>query len=321
MGNTAEEKAIIYKKFLSRKHTSDFADDDNKNQIEEGKRKNINTLGNCFAIEDINEDDDSYEFDTISNINPSYMSKCFDINNISSNNTSNDYKAIDEREFRNPFIKQETATNLTKKKKIFEIYKMNKRIGRIKKNSGYIGKHNKLSEDNVIRKIKRRFLENVRIYINKEYKKYYLKKKINVDNNNWIKKISPKFYGQIKKIDNIKWFNSKIFEVFSENLSLRYSSHSLDSNKQNILKFLSSNESSTLKDILNTKVEILFSRYIENVKIEGFKTLNDDIKELEKQMKDSEQDNIVKYLKKYEDTAKNLKYIFNKKIERKLKTK
>ena len=321
MGNTAEEKAIIYKKFLSRKHTSDFADDDNKNQIEEGKRKNINTLGNCFAIEDINEDDDSYEFDTISNINPSYMSKCFDIINISSNNTSNDYKAIDEREFRNPFIKQETATNLTKKKKIFEIYKMNKRIGRIKKNSGYIGKHNKLSEDNVIRKIKRRFLENVRIYINKEYKKYYLKKKINVDNNNWIKKISPKFYGQIKKIDNIKWFNSKIFEVFSENLSLRYSSHSLDSNKQNILKFLSSNESSTLKDILNTKVEILFSRYIENVKIEGFKTLNDDIKELEKQMKDSGQDNIVKYLKKYEDTAKNLKYIFNKKIERKLKTK
>ena len=321
MGNTAEEKAIVYKKFLSRKHTSDFADDDNKNQIEEGKRKNINTLGNCFAIEDINEDDDSYEFDTIYNINPSYMSNGFDINNISSNNTSNDYKAIDEHEFRNPFIKQETATNLTKKKKIFEIYKMNKRIGRIKKNSGYIGKHNKLSEDNVIRKIKRRFLENVRIYINKEYKKYYLKKKINVDNNNWIKKISPKFYGQIKKIDNIKWFNSKIFEVFSENLSLRYSSHSLDSNKQNILKFLSSNESSTLKDILNTKVEILFSRYIENVKIEGFKTLNDDIKELEKQMKDSEKDNIVKYLKKYEDTAKNLKYIFNKKIERKLKTK
>ena len=85
MGNTAEEKAIIYKKFLSRKHTSDFADDDNKNQIEEGKRKNINTLGNCFAIEDINEDDDSYEFDTISNINPSYMSKCFDIININSN--------------------------------------------------------------------------------------------------------------------------------------------------------------------------------------------------------------------------------------------
>ena len=57
------------------------------------------------------------------------------------------------------------------------------------------------------------------------------------------------------------------------------------------------------------------------MKIEGFKTLNDDIKELESHMKDSEQDNIVEYLKKYEDTAKNLKDIFSKKIERKLKTK
>ena len=222
-------------------------------------------MENDFKIEDLGEDDDSYEFDTISNINPSYMSNCFDFNNTSSNNTTNDNKAIDECEFINPFVKQETATNLPKKekKKIFHIYKIhkkNKKIGRIKKNSGFIGKHNKLSEDNLIRKIKRRFLENVRVYINKEYKKYYLKKKIIINNNNWIKKISPKSYGQIKKIDNIKWFNSKIFEVFSENLSLRYSSHSLDSNKQNILQFLSLNESSTLKDILNTKVEILFSK-------------------------------------------------------------
>ena len=122
MGNTAEEKAIIYKKFLSRKHTSDFADDDNKNQIEERKRKNINTLGNCFAIEDINEDDDSYEFDTISNINPSYMSNYFDFKNISSNNSTNDNKAIDECEFINPFVKQGTATNLPKKEKQKKVF-------------------------------------------------------------------------------------------------------------------------------------------------------------------------------------------------------
>ena len=72
---------------------------------------------------------------------------------------------------------------------------------------------------------------------------------------------------------------------------------------------------------MNTKVEILFSRYIENAKIEGFKTLKDDIIELEKNMKDSGQENIIEYLNKYEDTAKNLKDIFSKKIERKLKTK
>ena len=244
MGNTSKEKNIISKKIASWRHSSDFFNSEDKNQINEISRKNADTLVN-FEIDEIDKDNDSYEPDIISNINPLYISNCFEINNISSNNSTNDNKAIDKYDFINPFLKQETVSILPKKEKIFEIHKINKKIGRIKKNSGYIGKHNKLSEDNVIRKIKRRFLENVRIYINKEYKKYYLIKKINI-NNNWLKKISPKCYGQIKKIDNIKWFNSKIYEVFSENLSLRYSSHSLDSNKKNIQRLLLSNESNTI---------------------------------------------------------------------------
>ena len=320
MGNISEEKKIISKNIAIRRHSSDPPNSEDKNQINEISRKNIHALVNNFAIDEIDKDNDSYELDTISNINPLYISNCFEINNISSNNSTNDNKAIDKYDFINPFLKQETVSILPKKEKIFEIHKINKKIGRIKKNSGYIGKHNKLSEDNVIRKIKRRFLENVRIYINKEYKKYYMKNKISM-NNNWLKKISPKCYGQIKKIDNIKWFNSKIYEVFSENLSLRYSSHSLDSNKKNIQRLLLSNESNSVKDILNTKVEVLFSKYIGNVKIEGFKTLKDDIKEIEKQMKESEQEDINKYLKKYEDTAKNMKDIFDKKSERKFKKK
>ena len=198
---------------------------------------------------------------------------------------------------------------------------MNKKTGIIKKNSGFIGKHNKLSEDNIIRKIKRRFLENVRLYINNEYKNYYLEKNVNINNNNWLKKITPKFSIQIKKKDNIKWFNSKIFEVFSENLSLRYSSHCLDSNKKKIQKMLSTNESNSVKDLLNTKVENLFSKYITDTKIEGFRTLKDDIKELQKEMKNSKQENINEYLKKYEDTAKNMKDIFDKKSERNLNKK
>ena len=61
--------------------------------------------------------------------------------------------------------------------------------------------------------------------------------------------------------------------------------------------------------------------YIKDVKIEGFKTLKDDIKELEKQMINSKQENTKEYLKKYEDTAKNMKDIFDKKSERNLKKK
>ena len=67
---------------------------------------------------------------------------------------------------------------ISRKKKIFEIVKTNKKIGRLKKNSTKKGKHNNLSEDNLIRKIKRKFLENLRIYINNEYRKFFLNKKL-----------------------------------------------------------------------------------------------------------------------------------------------
>ncbi len=79
--------------------------------------------------------------------------------------------------------------------------------------------------------------------------------------------------------------------------------------------------SNNVKNILNAKIEILFSMYIKDVKIEGFKTLNDDIKEFEKQMINSKQENIKEYLDKYEDTAKNMKDIFDKKSERNFKKK
>ena len=56
----------------------------------------------------------------------------------------------------------------------------------------------------------------------------------------------------------------------------------------------------------------MFDKYINNEKIEGFKTLEDDINELRTQMKKSSQSNIEEYLIKYEEVAKNIKYILYK---------
>ena len=194
--------------------------------------------------------------------------------------------------------------------------RINKKIGRIKKYSSLIGKHNKFSEDNIIRKIKRRFLENVRLYINDEYKKDCISKKKNKGKNNWLKKIDPKFSRKIKKRDNLQWFKFKIFEVFSENISLKYTSFGIDSNKQKIQNFFLTEEPNKVKDILNTTIETLFNIYIKNEKLDNFKTLNDDVKQLEKQMKELGQENIKEYLIKYEKTAKNMKMIFINKTER-----
>ena len=274
-------------------------------------RINKNIINNDLTFDDIYKDNDSFFISPIQNqIDLSY----FELNNISSINSTNEYKFFEYFDYFQPLLKKEE--NNTQNQKIFDITKINKKIGRIKKYSSLIGKHNKFSEDNIIRKIKRRFLENVRLYINDEYKKDCISKKKNKGKNNWLKKIDPKFSRKIKKRDNLQWFKFKIFEVFSENISLKYTSFGIDSNKQKIQNFFLTEEPNKVKDILNTTIETLFNIYIKNEKLDNFKTLNDDVKQLEKQMKELGQENIKEYLIKYEKTAKNMKMIFINKTER-----
>ena len=279
--------------------------------------KNKNPLDCDFINEDIdkrNRANESNTLNCIANINPLYINNVVEPNHISSMNTTNENKVYD-------FIPKIPAlsfnyNNLLKKKKIFDITKVNKRLGRLKKNSNIKGKHNKLAEDNIIRKIKGRFTENLRLYINEEYKNYRTKKKKVTNRKNWLRKINPKLSRTIKRTDNIKWFNLKLYELFSDNLSTKYTTHNIDSNKQKIKNFISLNESNRLKDILNTTIDGLYSRYISNQSIDEFKTLSDDLRDLEKLMKKSGQDNINEYINKYENIALNLKDILMKKAER-----
>jgi len=216
----------------------------------------------------------------------------------------------------------EIAKGLNKNRKIFKIIKINKKIGRIKSNSTLKGFHNKLSQDNIIRKIKGRFHEKLRLYINTEYRKYFFKKNKNSAKIiNWLKKINPKVSRKIKKEENLKWFKSKIYEIFSENVSLRYSLYSPNSNKKKIERLISVNEAKNVIDILNTDIETFYDKYINDEKIEGFKTLKNDIEELKTYMEKTNQEKIKEYLSKYEYTAKNLKKIFRQKNSRNIKSK
>ena len=130
------------------------------------------------------------------------------------------------------------------------------------------------------------------------------------------KKIAPKFSHTIKRKDNLKWFNLKIFEISTEKFSSKYTSFDTCSNKKKIKILLKSKETSKLKNILNTTIDSLFNKYIKNEKFDNFITLNDDKIQLEKQMTQLGQENIKEYLERYESIAKNLKTIFIKKIER-----
>ena len=137
----------------------------------------------------------------------------------------------------------------------------------MKKKSIIKGKHNNLSEDNIIRKIKRRFLEKLRLYINYEYRTYLFKKSLKtIKINNWLKKIEPKISKKIKKEDNLKWFETKIGEIFSENISERYSNSSKDLNKRKIKRILVLNKARNVINILNSNIELYYNKYTNNEK-------------------------------------------------------
>ena len=284
---------------------------------------NLNSFSNYIESPLISDNDSIFYKDQL-RVN---LDNIFSLSNKSDSNKENDSSSEKEelRNEKNKLIekkKKSSIYNITNQmeiydylrknnKKIFNIIKKNKKLGRIKKNSLITGKHNKLSEDNIIRKIKARFHEKLRLYINIEYNKYILKKtQKNRHTNNWLKKISPKISRKIKKEENLQWFQSKIYEIFSNNISLRYSSHLVNSNKKKIERLLSLNEKNKIIEILNSSIEAMFDKYINNEKIEGFKTLEDDINELRTQMKKSSQSNIEEYLIKYEEVAKNMKQIF-----------
>ena len=149
-----------------------------------------------------------------------------------------------------------------------------------------------------------------------EYNNYCIEKRKTKGKKNWLKKIEAKFTINMKKTDNLNWFNLKIYEVFSENLSSKYSTYDSCVNKKKIRNFFLLKDSNKVKDILNMTIDTLFNKFINNEKLDSFKTLNDDMIELEKQMNKLEQENTKKYLDIYERTAKNLKAIFMRKTER-----
>ena len=122
---------------------------------------------------------------------------------------------------------------------------------------------------------------------------------------------------EIRKEDNLKWFDAKIWEIFSENISERYSNSSVDLNKRKIKRIYIIKEAKNIINILNSKVEFYFDKYVNDEQIEGFKTLKDELKELEVRMKKTNQENIEEYLEKYKFTAINMKDIFLNKISRK----
>ena len=229
--------------------------------------------------------------------------------------------------------KESTDPRLTRespriKEKIFDIDKVNKKQGRLSKQEKKFikGKHDKFSEDNIIQKIKTTFQEDIFNYVNYEYEKFRLEnqnnngeKQINIVK--LLKRISPEGIKKIKKNENLIWFTSNLKTLFSTKLSSKYTKFESNYNEKRIKKLYEKKEAKNVINILEKRVKDMYEIYINNIKIDGFATLEEDLIALRNQMEEKGEENIENYLKEYEKIAKDLEETFKSKISRKSKTK
>ena len=219
-----------------------------------------------------------------------------------------------------PKTKTKTGTNLIVKndKEIFFIIKVNKKLGRLSKSSQLkTGKHNKYFQDNIIQKIKVYFIASAYDYINLHYKLYFETSGVNEKEiaSKLLKKISPKIYDSIKIEENLKWFSSKLKDIFSSDISSKYKTFENNFNKKKIESLYLKNEAKMVIEILEKTVSEMYLIYCNDLKLEGFKTLKDDLPKIRKKMMESggKDLDIQEYLKKYKETALSLKMIFSEK--------
>jgi len=202
------------------------------------------------------------------------------------------------------FIIKKHINNNINKNKIFKIKKVLK-LGRIKKNSHKKGKHDKFQKDNIIRRFKVFLMRNIYNYIN-----YSFIVNANKDENNRInvlQRISSFNSKSISKQDNVKWFNSKIKDVFSENLK-KFICFDLDYNKKLINKVIQEGKEKKTIYILNRTIKEMWLAYINDDKNNdfiGFETIKQDINKL-RILGESET-----YINLYIKVANNFENIFN----------
>ena len=224
------------------------------------------------------------------------------------------------------FVPQKKIVKIAEK--IFNIVKekkKNTKIGRANKDSRnkYQITHDKFSMDNIIRKVKASFLLRTMKFINHEYGQY-LHKRQRKKISKLLQPISPDESRKIKKEDNLKWFDSKIKDFYSNKISSKCHNHDEDENKIKINKLYDEEKDKSIKifQILEMKIKDMYSIYINDEMPEGFEeytNLKDDINKLYEDMKAKNEDRIEEYIQEYENIAKNLYKIFNEKKSRNIK--
>jgi len=247
-----------------------------------------------------------------------------------SKNQYNDENSMEDNDYMNAYFITKSST-LYKRKKIFNIFKEKKKqkpiikiIGRKKKidisrngNDDYDNNkeyHSKMKEDNLIQKIKVVFVNSSMNFINKRHKNYKIK--INQKYERLVYKIKSEFAQVIKKDENLKFLQTSIRDLFSSDLSEKYSKQIKDFNRNQIAQLYRDNKEKEVIEILDKTVNCLLNDYAEGkYKDEGF-SLDIDLNEIKEKMEKNNEKNINNYMQEYKAKVKDFGNIFEKKISR-----
>ena len=169
------------------------------------------------------------------------------IDNEKINNKIENENGNGNKEIKIECIKTEQSSNQRKEEVILDVKKGKKKengkeenkkslLGRKKKGSNETGNHNKYSEDNVIKKIKAHLLTILYKFINDVIKKVY---NGNIGHGIFQKQLLKINQNQVIVSKNNKQFlNKTLKDIFSEDISTKYSTHSLSHNKELIKNLL-----------------------------------------------------------------------------------
>ena len=131
-------------------------------------------------------------------------------------------------------------------------FKEKKTLGRKRKLDESLGKHNKFSDDNILRKCKHAVLNSILNFINKKIKTVYSYEDEMILKEKKLLKLKQNQSINSKANYNKTFINKTIKEIFSENISSKYSRHPPSHNKD-IIKMLI-NESDEIKKSTFTKI-------------------------------------------------------------------
>ena len=264
--------------------------------------KSTNDFQNSISILDLS-------FEKEQNLNNKY--NFTQLSNIFNEQNNSD---VDEL-FNNNFIEENIILNSLNIPKPIQTINQKTLLGRKKKNSGEIGKHNKNSEDNLTRKMKVIIKNDLLDYINKKIKKKKISNIIINDkmyDKNKIKLLNIK-QNQMKDTTvegNQQFLNTKIKDIFSDETSGNYSNYPSNFNALLIEKIYQSKNMENITSILDkTFLECLkYYRKDEDIindsKYECLKGLDKNFEELkDKIMEDNDEkyaDDLIKLIKEFE---------------------